>query len=240
MPSGTVIKYSPHWHVWTDALYARSLARSARNDWDRGSHVRWCITSAWTAFEIAAEDALGAAGLGHRFRENFDKACDARGIAHVDWGQGVWQNAIRVHNRRIDYLHTVAQADLFPNVAVAEDAILTSRAAIKAVYALVGQPNPNWVDDDTAQSAPPTVPDSIGHLTRVDNVAVDDPARIRTTYVYRDREYEAYVDPPGTDAEARMNDLLKGVTLPITCVRAYRGDELVQEWPITMRGGPRP
>ena len=48
---------SPHYHVWTDALYARSLARSAKNDWDLGSHVRWCVQSAWTAFEMAAEDA---------------------------------------------------------------------------------------------------------------------------------------------------------------------------------------
>jgi hypothetical protein len=238
---------SPHYHVWTDALYARQLAKSASNDWDRGSHVRWCVSSAWTAFELSAEDALDTSGLGYRFRENFDVACDAKDISRVDWGQGLWQQVQVIHAGRIQYLHgNIVQADLFPELSVADNAVATLRESVLAVYALANKGRPTWVDDDTV---PPALPDaltvggvggSVAHITRVDNVAVDDPARIRTTYVYLGQEYEASVDPPETDPQARMNDLLNGVVVPISYVRSYRGDTIIDEWQIKMRGGPRP
>ncbi len=47
-----------HYHLWTDALYARALSREANNRWDRGTYVRWALLTAWIALEIACQDAL--------------------------------------------------------------------------------------------------------------------------------------------------------------------------------------
>jgi hypothetical protein len=83
---------------------AQHLAREASNDWDRGTYVRWTISSAWTAFELACEDATGAKGLGYRFKDKLDGALSAKGIA-LDWGQGLWQQVLLIHKLRIEYVH---------------------------------------------------------------------------------------------------------------------------------------
>ena len=64
----------PHYHLWTDALHARALAKQANNRWDRGTYVRWTVTTAWTVLEMACEDALETPGIGRRFKENRDAA----------------------------------------------------------------------------------------------------------------------------------------------------------------------
>ena len=177
---------SAHYHIWTDALYARQLARSARNAWDRGSHVRWCVGSAWTAFEMAVEDALATTGIGYSFKQKFDEASDALGLQPVDWGQGLWQQVLAVHVRRVDYIHgRVLQTDLFPSVTDADDAIAVLRAAIKTTYTLARKPEPDWPDDDSVAEEPSIggFGGSVAHLTRRDNVEANDPNRIRTAYV---------------------------------------------------------
>jgi hypothetical protein len=50
---------TPHYHVWTDALHARELARNTKDRWNRGSYVRWTIIAACTALEIACANYLG-------------------------------------------------------------------------------------------------------------------------------------------------------------------------------------
>jgi hypothetical protein len=79
---------TPHYHLWTDALHARQLARETQDEWDRGSYVRWTIQAAWTAFEATCEIVLRAHGLGMRFKERFDQALkDYRAGLTVDWGK---------------------------------------------------------------------------------------------------------------------------------------------------------
>jgi hypothetical protein len=70
---------STQYHVWSDPLHARELARQTKNDWDRGAYVRWTIQTAWSAFENFCTEALGASGLGIRFKERFDQALAAKG-----------------------------------------------------------------------------------------------------------------------------------------------------------------
>ena len=227
---------SPHYHVWTDALYARFLAQAATNDWDRGSLVRWCVGSAWTAFELSAEDALGTHDLGNRFKERFDDAVSDRNLPPVDWGQGIWQATMRIYGLRKKYIHAVAtQADLFPDLAIANDAIVTLRAAVKAVYSVVGKPQPDWVEDDTVPADPKG---ATATLTLFRGIRPDDrnPHRIRVTFVYRGVEHEDTVFAPGSDPLPRMEEVLRTTTVPITCVRAYEGDDVLHEWQVKMRG----
>ena len=86
---------SIQYHVWSDALHARELARQTENPWDRGAYVRWAIQTAWTAFENVCMDTLGARNLGMRFKEHFkehfNEAVLAKGLAPVEWRKGIWQ-----------------------------------------------------------------------------------------------------------------------------------------------------
>jgi hypothetical protein len=89
-----------HDHLWTDALHARELARQARNDWDRGAYVRWAVNTAWTAFESACGDALGATGLGNRFKEKMNGAISNLSLPALDWSQGLWQKVLKIYELR--------------------------------------------------------------------------------------------------------------------------------------------
>ncbi len=64
-----------------------------------------------------------------------------------------------------------------------------------------------------------------------------DPARVRIVYEFQGREYESELLPPGTDPERSMDAIIRRVIVPVTAVRAYRGDhELIDEWNVRMRG----
>jgi hypothetical protein len=80
---------SSHYHIWTDALHARELARQAVNRWDRGTYVRWTITTGWTALEMACEQALETNGIGRRFKENLNAAISEKSLPPLNWGTGV-------------------------------------------------------------------------------------------------------------------------------------------------------
>lgn len=80
-----------HYHVWTDALHGRALSHQANNKWDRGTYIRWTITSAWTALETACEEALSVSGIGRRFKDNLNTAVSERGLPPLEWGEGIWQ-----------------------------------------------------------------------------------------------------------------------------------------------------
>lgn len=71
-PSLTKVVESPHYHLWTDALHARSLARQAHNKWDRGTYVRWCVNTSWTALEVACQDSTEDPNISYSFRKNLD------------------------------------------------------------------------------------------------------------------------------------------------------------------------
>ena len=96
---------SPHHNLWTDALHARELARGAINEWDRGTYVRWAITSAWTAFEITCETVLGCTGLGNRLKDNLNSALAQHGFNQPDWGYGLWHSVLHIYGLRKDYTH---------------------------------------------------------------------------------------------------------------------------------------
>ena len=79
---------SPHYHLWTDALHARALARKANNKWDRGTYVRWAVTTSWSVLEIACQNALNEPNISYSFRKNLDTAIENQNIDRLEWGSG--------------------------------------------------------------------------------------------------------------------------------------------------------
>jgi hypothetical protein len=228
---------TPHYHVWTDALHARQLARDTKNEWDRGTYVRWAIQSAWTAFEATCEVALETSGLGMRFKDHFDAAVRTKGLAPVDWGSGLWQKVRETYQLRKDYGHLLApQKRLFAPVDEADFAIATLREATKALYLLLSQDAPKWVDDDNAFGWEGSG-GSVAHATVIKaGVDEDDPGTIRVAYVYKRREFVTDVLPPGTDPEPFTEQLIESIIIPISEVRVYRGTDLVDSIQVDMRG----
>lgn len=230
---------SAQYHLWTDALHGRALARQAKNNWDRGTYVRWTILSAWSAFEMVCGDVLEASGLGMRFKDNLDKAVAAKGLPRVDWGQGIWQRAAKVYEVRKEFTHvkpTIDHARLLAPATEAELAITMLRDAIKEVCRLVGLSSPPWADDDEDRGWD-AGPGSMAHITAIrDGADPDGPDTIRIGYVMNGKEYFWGIFPPGTAHEPQLDTLVKCLNGPVQALRAYRGKELLVEWPLKARG----
>lgn len=228
---------SPIYHIWTHALHARSLSHQAENRWDRGAYVSWSITTAWTAFEMACGDALETPGIGHRFKENINKAITEKGLSALDWGSGIWQNVLEVHESRKEFLHVnISQEALFSGAEHADDAIDVLRQAIKSIYDHAGKSPPKWVDDSDDRGWD-TGRDSLGHATVIRaGVNENENEAIKITYTYKDREYVCEVLPTGADPEPVIDLLIKNVNIPISRVRAYVGDTILIERDLPMRG----
>lgn len=229
---------SPHYHIWTDALHGRQLAREATNDWNRGTYVRWTVASAWTAFEATCEYLTGAPTLGTRFRERLDEALTAKGFDKPDWGSGLWQQVLNVYGLRKKYVHpAVPQKDLFPPTTEADECVAILRAAIQDMYVRCGASAADWPEDDRDVIDP--TGRSMGCLTATRSGATADDG-LRISYVTVDgKGHDVEITAPDEDHEALMRDLLRRVIVPVTLVRAHRANVLVAEWKVSMRGGPR-
>lgn len=227
---------SSEYHVWTDALHARELARQTPDRWDRGSYVRWSITSAWTAFEMACALAVGASAVGKRFKDELNGALEGRGV-RLDWGSGIWQRVSEVQQLRIDYAHRhLPQARLFAETTEAERVIVHLRRALHDLYQQLGEPSPPWIDVDTSAGweGPPRAIASATVLRQ--GAREDDPNAIRVVYVYRGKETVSEVLPADGDWQSVMRQLIETVVIPISTVRAYRGAELIREVALHPRG----
>ena len=181
------IKY----HVWSDALHARQLARDTKSPWDRGAYVRWSIQTAWSAFENVCSDALETSGLGMRFRERFDEAVAEKKLSPVDWGKGIWQQVMQVYSSRKTFTHVIpgiSYSQLLTPLEDAETAIIVLREGIKAVSSLVGLPYPIWVADDSDRGWQGSRTDVCAEAYMVHGGTTEnDPEAIRITYVLRDK-----------------------------------------------------
>jgi hypothetical protein len=232
---------SIQYHVWSDALHARQLARQTESPWDRGAYVRWAIQTAWSAFENVCTDALEAKGLGMRFKERFDEAVAAKALLAVDWSQGVWQRLLQVYAVRKEFVHVVPSVSherLKTPLEEAEKAIGALREGIRAVSDLVGVPHPLWVSDDgdpgwkgRSGGLGGTAEAWLSHV----GVNPDDPDNVRIFYVLRGTEHLNEIATPGTAHGPLLDRLLTGLNVPVEAVRAYRGTTLLEERKTNMR-----
>ena len=199
--------------------------------------MRWTVASAWTAFEMACLEATGAPELGIRFKDRLSEAIDHIGGKRPDWSQGLWQRVLTLYGNRKDYVHGgIPQERLFAEVVEAETAITVAREAVKAVFALAGKGAPDWVDDDANPEAPRGA-HAFGTVTRA-GVDPLDPNRVRVAFWFDGRERECEVMPPGSDPIPVMEGVLKETLVPLSRICAYRGDDLIEDWVVRMRGSP--
>lgn len=225
----------PHYHVWTDALRGRDLARKAHDEWDRGTFVRWSMQSAWAAFEEEARSVLNLHHYGARFWDRFDSALTALGVAPPSRGSGLWQQMSEVYAERNKYLHLsiVDQNDLLLSDAKsAETAISAIRQAVHDLHRMLNSTAPEWIDDDVLPQHQIASCLTVGHQLR----DVDDPRNIRITYLYADRESTPSILPPDADPFPAMHEVIKNTIIPISRVRAYRADDVIAEISVKMRG----
>ena len=231
---------STNYHLWTDALHFRQLARQSGSDWDRGTYVRGCIREAWTAFEMVCGEALNATGLGNRFREGFDKAVAAKGLKAVDWSQGIWQKILVVYSTRKEFVHvhsSITKERLCTPQSEADKAIEILREGIKAVCDLVGDPQPMWLKDDEDPGWHPPRRGIGATLTGIRAGAVEtDPEVIKIGFEAKGERRFCDLFPPGTDYKPELEDLIKRLNVPVAAVVAYRGETLLERRELNARG----
>ncbi len=228
---------SRHYHVWTDALHARALSHQANNAWDRGTYVRWTVNTAWTVLEIACQDALDDKNISYRFRDNLDEAIKRKFFDPLDWGSGIWQSVLILQEQRKGYLHRfLAEKDLFPEAAFADNAIVIVRAAVESIYRHVGRPYPTWIQDDNDRGWD-SGKSSTATLTGIHaGASSDDPNCVHVTFTHNGKEGTAHVLPPGSDYEEYVEDLKAHANVPISRIVVRQGGNILYEEDVQMRG----
>lgn len=140
---------SNHYHLWTDVLHARKLAKQTRNKWDCASYVRWSIISSWIVLEIACQDALSEPNISYRFRENMDDAIKKSSLTTLNWENGIWQKVINLQKIRNNIVHRFQKENnLFSEISDADEAIFIVREAVKEIYNHTNKNYPLWIEDD--------------------------------------------------------------------------------------------
>lgn len=208
------------------------------NKWDRGTYVRMCVTTSWTALEVACQDALACDNIGYRFKDNLDHALAAAELPVIDWSKGIWQKVRLLQELRKSYVHRFASLDeMFPLAEVAEEAIETVRKAIEDIFTQVGREAPTWASLDDARGWQTRSSFSIAVLTTGHaDVQMDDPLAVRVFMVIDGEEKLTTVLPPGHDPSQEVNHLLQNVRVPISGIRVYENGELKQDLVVNMRG----
>ena len=223
------------YHLWTDALHLRAIAHQARNRWDRGTYARCTLTNAWTALEMACNDALEVTDIGYRFCEHLNRAIANKGLPKLDWSKGLWHDVRHLQSLRKQFVHAgISEGNRFAEASLADQAIRVCRGAIKAIYAHAGKAAQAWVDDDSDTGFDKR--QTVFAYSQNIKQGADHPDTIRVTFVYKDEEHICEYHPAGTDCDPLLDDLIRRTQLPISAVRVYRGSELLKERDLLMRG----
>ncbi|MCC7482953.1 MAG: hypothetical protein IT541_15655 [Hyphomicrobiales bacterium] len=227
-----------HYHLWTDALHMRALAHQARNRWDRGTYVRFTLIAAWTTLEMACDEALETNGIGRRFQDNLKEEVAGKNLPKLNWSQGIWQEVSALQKLRIEFVHQgISDRNRFAEAKQADAAIDVCRRAIKAIYVHAGQVPPEWVDDNSDRGFQEESRFGVGNLISTGpGVDPNDPDTIRIALVYKDEERITQHCEAGTDYKPLLDELIRKTRVPISAVRAYRGNDLLEERELLMRG----
>lgn len=226
-----------HYHLWTDALHARALAHQATNKWDCASYVRWTLTTAWTVLEIACQDALEEPEISYSFKKKLNCAIEQKSLPPLNWGEGIWQAVLNVQELRKNCVHRfISEVDLFPEAILADQVISVVRDAIKTIYIHSEKSFPAWVEDDNDRGWSKKGSISCHAMVIRSGVDQSNLNNIRITYVHDGEEKVSEMLSPETDPSSYIEDLINGTNVPITMIRVYRGDQLISERPLLMRG----
>lgn len=224
-----IIEDNNHYHLWTDALHARELARQTNNKWDRGTYVRWAIITAWTVLEIACQDALDDEKISYSFEQKLNQAIEEKSLPKLDWGKGIWQKVKKIQELRKNCVHRFfSENELFPNTELAEEALEIIGNAVREIYLHVKKPIPNWIKDDYDQGwavKSGFTLEGSGHDNTYDNV----PGAVKVTYVYKGQEIIFKILAPDSDSEPVIQCLINEMDRPISAIKVYVNDDLISE-----------
>lgn len=231
------ISWNNHYHVWSDALHARELAKETRNQWDRGSYVRWSIISAWIVLEVACQDATGEKDISYKFRENLDSTLQSKFSISIDWKHGVWKQVSDLQGKRKKYMHqSISDLARFPKSTMAVKAIETVRQAVKDIYSMKGKAYPSWIDDDETNGFDRRESVSINANCVSDNAKKGDPETIE---VYRVSEGQEILECQFKDEakiESNFDRIIKNSNASISKVLAKRDGKVVAFRKVDNRG----
>jgi hypothetical protein len=230
---------TPEHHLWSDVLHARALSLQALNSWDRSSYIRWCIITGWTVLEMIFRKVLNDNEIGHRFKEDVDRAVGNMGLPRINWGEGVWQRILLLKETRKEIIHTKHDQDqLFLETTIANEFVNDLQAGIISIYSYTKQPVPPWIhysedrgwDDGDRFGGAHSVVERQG-------AKMDDPESFIISYTYKGREHPTEVLPPSSDYIKVVEDLINNIRLPITCIKVCQGKKVIFEKHLMIRGG---
>jgi hypothetical protein len=143
---------SAKYHLWNDALHARKLARETMDKWNKGTYVRWTVTTSCTVLEICCQEVLEEPKIGYHFKDDMNKAILNKGLISIDWGSGKWQKVIALREVRRKYIHVnLPQNELWPDLEVADNAIEVVREAVIDIFQIANMATPKWIYDDNSE-----------------------------------------------------------------------------------------
>jgi hypothetical protein len=148
---------------------------------------------------------------------------------------------MKVYGKRKSFTHSVQdQTTLFPDRSVANGAIRLLRRATKDMYVRVGKGDPKWVEDDEDIYDPRRPGFNMYGTPTLITAGGDAPDAVRIAIVLTvdGKERVVRAEPPGTDPEPLIEEILAGMRMAVIAVRVYQGDELISEDPVNMRGNP--
>ena len=155
----------------------------------------------------------------------------------LNWGTGVWQDLLRVHSLRKDFVHiNFDQEKLFPETEDAEKSINTLRSAIREIFLHSGKSPPEWAEDDQDRGWDTSTKSFANVTVSRAGANIDDPSSFKVVYIHKDKEYTTEVLPPEANYMQVVELLLQNIKIPITSVKVYRDSEVVFERGLQMRG----
>jgi hypothetical protein len=203
---------------------SRDEAELRHITWDLGSYVRWTVVTAWMAFVRTAETATTSQDLSRNMLKNLPRTIAPTLQEQAFWDSYPWCDVNRIRQERNKFIHkALDNSDLFPDVQLAEDAILTLRNGMKAIYASVGQASPPWIECDTVAD-PPSGSSAV--LQLISSGANEDPQRLRVVYVHGGGETPSTILYSTEDPWPIVEGIAVNVRVPIEAIRIYKGELL--------------
>lgn len=196
-----------------------------------------CITTSWTALEIACQDALNEPNISYSFRRNLDVAIQKQNFDRLEWGSGIWKRLSNLQNRRKGYVHRfISENDFFPDASIADESIDIIREAVIAIYQHVNRPVPIWIQDDDDRGWDAGKRGGANNTLIHSGATENDPKVIKLFYVHLGKEKLTGILPTGTDYLPYVKDLIHKIRVPISAIKVYEGNALVHERELNMRG----
>lgn len=226
----------PHFHLWTDALHAKALAHQSKNDWNRGTYVRWCIITTSIVFEMMCSQALKIR-ITRDLKGTVNNELKRKGLELISWEKGIWKEMSDCIDLRNEYIHrNTSQKILFPELVKSDIVINAVKDAAEHLFMLVGKSFPQWfqvVDDKGWEEGQNAMCHASAIIAGADQAS---PTTLRIAYVWNNLEKNAYYLPQDSNYMTYLESLMNNVNVAVSGFKVYQGDNLIYHKDVNMRG----